>query len=106
MLTLGIRADFAITPKLFLRSGIEILYLEIKEFTGNLYESHVAIEYLPWKHSGFGFCFNTLDLNITADSKDYPQMISRVNLILKYTGLLLYTKIFSRNILPSSGYSY
>lgn len=82
------------------------IYLEIKEFTGNLYESHVAIEYLPWKHSGFGFCFNTLDLNITADSKDYPQMISRVNLILKYTGLLLYTKIFYRNILPSSGYSY
>jgi hypothetical protein len=47
MLTLGIRAYFAITPKLFLRSGIEILYLEIKEFT-----------------------------------------------ILKYTGPLLYTKIF------------
>ena len=59
---------------MFLRSGIEILYLEIKEFTGNLYESHVAIEYLPWKHSGFGLCFNTLDLNITADSENYPQI--------------------------------
>jgi hypothetical protein len=82
------------------------IYLEIKEFTGNLYESHVAIEYLPWKHSGFGFCFNTLDLNITADSKNYPQIDFTCELVLKYTGLLLYTKIFSRNILPFSGYSY
>ena len=50
--TLGLRADFAITPKWFLRTGFEVFYLEINEFTGAIYESKVAVEYIPWKHLG------------------------------------------------------
>ncbi len=56
--TFGLRADFAITPEWFLRSSFEIFYLEIKEFTGHIYESKVALEYCPWKHLGFGLAFD------------------------------------------------
>ncbi|MDH3837742.1 MAG: hypothetical protein OET81_11225 [Desulfobacteraceae bacterium] len=92
--TLGLRADFAITPKWFLRTGVEVFYLEIKEFTGTIYESHAAIEYLPWKHFGFGLGFNTFNLNIEADGEDYPQIDFVGEIDFKYSGLLLYAKLF------------
>ncbi len=38
---------------------------------------------LLWKHSGFGLCLNTLDLNITADGEDYPQIDSKGELDFK-----------------------
>ena len=92
--TLGLRADFALTPKWFLRSGFEIFYLEIDQFKGSIYESHVAIEYLPWKNLGFGLGFNAFDLNIGADGEDYPQIDFKGELDFKYIGLLLYAKMF------------
>jgi hypothetical protein len=91
--TLGLRMDFAITPKWFLRSNFEIFYVEIGEFSGSLYESGVAIEYLPWKHLGFGLAFNTFHLDIEADGEDYPGIDFKGELSFKYTGLLLYAKV-------------
>lgn len=89
----GLRMDFAITPKWFLRSNFDIFYVEIQDFTGTLYESGVAIEYLPWKHLGFGLGFNTFDLSIEADGEDYPGIDFKGDMQFKYTGLLLYAKI-------------
>jgi len=43
---------------------------------------------------GFGLGFNTFDLNIEADGEDYPQIDFKGNLEFKYTGLLLYAKVF------------
>ena len=91
--TLGIQAAFAITPKWFLRTGFEVFYLEIKEFKGVIYESHIAVEYLPWEHFGFGLSFNTFNLAIEAEGEDYPEIDFKGELGFKYTGLLLYTKI-------------
>ena len=91
--TLGLRMDFAITPKWFIRSGFEVFYLEIKEFTGTIYESNVAIEYIPWKHLGFGLAANVFDLDIEADGEDYPGIDFKGELNFRYTGLLLYVKM-------------
>lgn len=92
--TLGLRADFAITPKWFLRSNFEIFYLEIKEFTGTIYETNVAVEYLPWKHLGLGLAFNVFNLGIEADGEDYPGIDFKGELEFRYSGLLLYAKLF------------
>jgi len=92
--TFGLRADFAITPKWFLRSNFEIFYLEIKEFTGTIYESNVALEYIPWKHFGFGLAGNVFNLSIEADGEDYPGIDFKGEIEFKYSGLLLYAKIF------------
>ena len=89
----GLRMDFAITPKWFLRSNFEIFYVEIKEFTGTLYESNVAIEYIPWKHLGFGLAANVFDLDIEADGEDYPGIDFKGELNFRYSGLLLYVKM-------------
>jgi hypothetical protein len=91
--TIGLRADFSITPKWFLKTNVEIFYLEIKEFTGTIYESKVALEYLPWKHLGFGFAFNTFNLGIEADGEDYPGIDFKGELEFRYSGLLFYARM-------------
>ena len=92
--TLALRADFAITPKWFLRASMEIFYLEIKEFKGSIYQSTVALEYLPWKHVGFGASFDTFNLRIEADGEDYPQIDFNGAINFNITGLMLYMKVF------------
>jgi hypothetical protein len=72
--TVALRADFAITPKWFLRISLELFYLEIQQFKGSIYQTTVALEYLPWKHVGFGLAFDTFNLHIEADGEDYPEI--------------------------------
>jgi len=91
--TAELRADFAIAPKWFLRAYFELFYVEIKEFTGALYETNVAIEYVPWKHFGFGLAFNVFDLKIEADGEDYPGIDFEGEIEFRYSGLLLYAKM-------------
>ena len=92
--TAGLRADFAITPKWFLRTNLELFYLEIDKFKGSIYESNAAIEYLPWKNIGFGFAFNTFNLHIESDGEDYPEIDFNGTLNFNITGLSLYMKMF------------
>ena len=92
--TISLGADFAITPKWFLRTSMELFYLEIKEFKGSIYQSTVALEYLPWKHVGFGLAFDTFNLHIEADGEDYPEIDFQGELNFNITGLLLYMKMF------------
>jgi hypothetical protein len=91
--TLGLRMDFAITPKWFIRSGFEIFYVEIKEFTGTLYESNFAIEYIPWKHLGFDLAANVFNLSIEADGEDYPGIDFKGEIEFRYSGLMFYAKM-------------
>jgi len=92
--TIALGADFSITPKWFLRTSMELFYLEIKEFKGSIYQSTVALEYLPWKHVGFGLAFDTFNLHIEADGEDYPEIDFQGELNFNITGLLLYMKMF------------
>jgi hypothetical protein len=92
--TLGVRADFAITPKWFFRSGLEVFYLEIGEFAGSILAVDVAIEYLPWKHFGFGLGFDSLNVHVEADEEDYPGIDFQGEVNFKYTGLQLYAKLY------------
>jgi len=92
--TLGVRADFAITPKWFFRSGIKVFYLEIGEFQGSILNANFAIEYLPWKHLGFGLGFDSLNVHVEADGEDYPGIDFKGEVNFNYTGLLLYAKLY------------
>jgi len=92
--TLGLRADFAITPKWFFRSGLQAFYLEVGEFQGSILDANVAVEYLPWKHFGFGLGFDSLNVHIEADGEDYPGIDFKGEVNFNYTGLMLYAKLY------------
>jgi hypothetical protein len=68
----NVRADFAITPKWFLRSSFDLFYLELFDFKGGIADSKVAIEYNPFKHVGFGLSFNSFKLKVEAEESVYP----------------------------------
>ncbi len=90
----GLRMDFALTPKWFIRSGAKFFYLEYESFKGRLIEVKGALEYLPWKHFGVGLGFDTFGMTLSAEGEDYPEIDLRGSLEFKYTGLQLYLKYF------------
>ena len=91
---LGVRADFEITPKWYFRSGLQVFYLEIGEFSGSILQTNVAIEYLPWKHLGFGLGLDSLNVKAEADGDDYPGIDFKGEVNFHYTGLQLYAKLY------------
>lgn len=89
---LGLNANFAITPKLYFRQRIELLYLSIQEFTGSINDINIRLEYYPWNHFAVGVGYNSFQLNITAeeDGASFIDFIGKIE--SGYTGLLLYGK--------------
>ena len=91
---LGLRADFALTRKWFLRQSIDLFYLKIGDFQGSIVDSTTAVEYKPWKHAGFGLAVNTFQVGIEADGSDYPNIDFVGNIQFDYLGVLLYGKLY------------
>ena len=91
---LTLRGDFAITPKLFLKTNWDIFYLKIGDFKGSILSTTVALEYNVWKNVGFGLGFNDFRVDIEASGSDYPGIDFVGNIEFQFTGLNLYTKIF------------
>jgi hypothetical protein len=91
---LGISTKFAITPKLFLKQGIEILYLEISNFKGYITDLNIRVEYNPWKHFGFGLGIDTYRLNISVSQKENVGLDFVGSIKTSYTGLLFYGKYY------------
>ncbi len=91
---LGLRMDFALTPKWFIRTGSQIFYLEYENFTGSVLEFRAALEYNPWKHVGIGLGFDSLGVKVEADGQDYPEIDFKGNVEFNYVGLQLYLRVF------------
>jgi len=90
----GIKGDFAITPKLFLKQSFEAFYLEYENFKGSIVAANLLLEYNIWKNVGLGIGVDTFRLKIEAEGEDYPGIDFMGNLEYNYTGLLLYTKVY------------
>lgn len=91
---LGLRGDFAITPRWFFRSKIEFFYLEYQNFTGGLMDTNLAIEYNPWKNFGFGFGFENFRVKLSAEGNDFPKIDFNGEVKVQYLGAQLYARYF------------
>ena len=93
--TLGVRFDFSITPKWLLRNHFDIFYLQISDFKGGIMSFGSAIEWLPFKHVGFGFGIDSFRLGVEAENDDnYPGVDFSGNIKFNYFGAVLYVKAF------------
>ena len=90
----GLRTNFAISPKLFLKQSIEILYLEISNFKGSISDINLRLEYNPWKHFGFGLGINSYRLNISIYENDNTFLDFAGSIKTSYTGMLFYGKYY------------
>ncbi len=91
---LALRGEFQLIPRLFLNAGIDAMYLEISDFKGSLLDVNVALEYRPWKHVGFGLGYNSMSVDVEAESNnsDYPGVDFVGNVGVRFNGLMLYGK--------------
>lgn len=90
----GLRADFALTPKWFLKSSMDVFYLEYESYKGSLFDTKVAVEYNAFKHVGFGLGVENFNLQAEAEGEDYPAIDFVGNIQLQYLGAMLYAKVY------------
>jgi len=91
---LALRGEFQLIPRLFLNAGIDAMYLEISDFKGSLLDVNVALEYRPWKHIGFGLGYNSMSVDVEAQSNNsgYPGVDFVGNVGVRFNGIMLYGK--------------
>ncbi len=92
---IGLRMDFAITPKWFIRASTEAFYLEIDDYRGTILDFRGAIEYDAFKHVGFGLGFDLLSVSVEArESTDIIDLDFNGQVDFDYAGLQAYVKFF------------
>ena len=90
-----VNGEFAITPKWFLKLGMELFYIEINDFTGSIFDASAAIEYNAWKHVGLGLSIVFFNANIKAENKDaWPGADFVGDINFELNGLMLYAKFY------------
>jgi len=92
---IGLRGDFAITPKVFLKSSIDLFYLEFDNYEGKIWDFQIALEYNMFKNVGFGLGFDHFEVDVGAEGDtDIPGVNFNGNINFLYTGVMIYTKIY------------
>ena len=91
---LSLRADFALTPKWFIKSSIDAFYLEYEQFKGSVFDTKAAVEYKAFKHVGFGLGIESFNLGVEAEGEDYPEIDLIGKIDYKYFGALLYATFY------------
>lgn len=56
--------------------------------------ANIALEYLPWKHVGFGLGIDAMRVGVEANGSDYPGVDFKGNVEFDYIGAQLYVKVF------------
>ena len=90
---IGLRSDFKIGKKFYLRQTAELLYLNFTDFTGSLLDLTIMLEHKTFKNIGFGFGINSNRVNVTLKDPE-----SKLNFFgdirMDYTGLILYGRYY------------
>ena len=81
---LGIYIDFAIKPKVILRTRAQFFDLDFGDFSGRFVDTRFTVDYFFTKHISVGGGFATTDIN-ASKSGDDPWRID-----YQYSGILLY----------------
>ena len=91
----GLRADFALTPKWFVRTNFDLFYISVDDYTGFLTDVQIAAEYKAWKHVGFGLGIDTMHLAVEADrDTSVPGVNASGEFTFDYAGIYAYTKVY------------
>jgi hypothetical protein len=91
---LGVRFDYAIIPKLYLRTNFDGFYLKYGGYEGSLFDAKAAIEYNIWNNFGLGIGYDYFRMNINSEGDKYPSIDLNGQFQFNYSGFLLYGKFF------------
>jgi hypothetical protein len=91
---IGLRANFALTPKLILKESLDLFYLKYESFKGHLFDLNLALEYRIWKHVGLGLGYETTRIEISAGNDDDEPLDLEGKLDFRYNGVLFYAAYY------------
>ena len=69
----GFQGEVLVTERWRLKGGIDMFYVEYNQFTGALVDTNLAVEYLPFKHAGFGLGVDNVRMKV--DAKDRKSVV-------------------------------
>lgn len=91
---LGLRTDFKISNKIYLRQTVEVLYLSTSTFKGSILDLNVLLEYYAFKKIAFGMGVDSNRIN-TSFLKQGSLLGDFTGIIrTDYTGVILYGKFY------------
>ena len=85
----GLAVEWAMRPRLFLRGGVEFFKANYQEYTGELIDSIVGVDWFPWQHVGFGAAYNYVDVTVTREG----DVIQELEFDYKYDGAFVYLRL-------------
>jgi hypothetical protein len=89
---LAFRGQYRITPKFYAYTDLDFMYLEIGDFSGQLVDLRLGVEYQIWRYFGLGLGYNVMDINVSASkANDYVgEFVGDID--VGFGGLMLYGK--------------
>jgi hypothetical protein len=85
----GLAVEWAMRPRLFLRGGVEFFKANYQEYTGELIDGVVGVDWFPWQHVGFGAAYNYVDVTVTREG----DVIQELKFDYKYDGAFVYLRL-------------
>lgn len=87
----GLRMDFALTERWFLRSNINVFYLEYDDYVGAIANWVASAEYYPWDHVGFGLGVDSFRMMVEGDGEtSIPGVDKDGSIEFGYLGVAIY----------------
>ena len=86
--------DVAHHAQVIRTAAAELFYLMYGDFMGAVTDTSLVLEYLPWKHVGFGLGLDAMRIWVEAKGSDYPGVDSKGSVELDYPEAQLYVKVF------------
>ena len=86
----GLRGNFALTPKWFIRQSFDYFYINVGDYEGELIDFNVALEWNALKHLGLGVGYNYALMDLKYSGSD--DFLEKIN--MSYGGVLLFTKLY------------
>jgi len=91
----GMFVNYAFYKGFLLRLKAQFFDLDYKDYSGRMIDTTVLVEFYPWKHVGFGFGVNAVDLKYVDDAEP------RYEVRYDFSGALLYVSFRGKRILPT-----
>jgi hypothetical protein len=89
----SLRTDFKILPKLYLKQGLDILYVRFDTYSGAILDINIRLEHNTWKHFGFGAGLDFFKIIVRSETTNGNfDFIGNVE--MGYTGLLIFAKYY------------
>jgi len=88
---LGVRLDVALTPRWYVRSSVEALYLSFGNYTGSITDVLLAGEYRGWEHFALGIGLNTVRVEVENDNSFDLNFNGKAS--SDFVGLMLYGRV-------------